>query len=76
MLEARRENCASQKLEPICEKYYYKGVCKFEKKISFKRKIALIFKLKTNIKRKKRYCSRKCLEEAGLLKVPEDEAGT
>jgi hypothetical protein len=45
-------------------------------KISFKRKIALIFKLKTNIKSKKSYCSRKCLEEAGLLKVPEDEAGT
>ena len=45
-------------------------------KISFKRKIALIFKLKTNIKSKKSYCSRKCLEEAGLLKVPEDGAGT
>ena len=36
ILEARRENYASQKLEPICAKYYYIWVCKFEKKSALK----------------------------------------
>ena len=65
MLEARPAHCASQKLEAYLRKILlYIGVQIWEK-ISFKRKIALIFKYKTNNQRKKFYCSRKGLEEAG-----------
>ena len=39
ILEAQRENYASQKLEPICAKYYYIWVCKFEEKSALKRRL-------------------------------------